>query len=88
MALPWNNVGYKDPLGVPMFGRGMSSLIHVQLEIPRNLTASNQRLDKDKVVSCSIWSSDQGVIVIQWYRTTLGQPRDRGWGCPAAKAGN
>jgi hypothetical protein len=61
-ALPWDSVGYRDPLGVPTLGRGIYSLISVQLEKPRSLSASTQRVHMDRVVIRSIWSLDHRVI--------------------------
>jgi hypothetical protein len=62
-VLPWDRARHRDPLGVPILGRGIFPLISIQLEKPKNLLVSIQRLDEDKVVTRSIRSVDHGIII-------------------------
>jgi hypothetical protein len=79
-ALPWDITGHGDPLGVPTLERGIFPLIHIQLEKKNSLLVPTQRIDEDRVVACSIWSLDQGVIIPQRCGTTPGQSRNRDQG--------
>jgi hypothetical protein len=63
--LPEDRARYRDPSGVPTFGRGIFSLINIQLGKLRNLSTSNQRIDVDRMVACSIWSPNQGITIPQ-----------------------
>lgn len=66
-ALLWDSIGYWDPLGVSTLGRGIYSLISIQLDKPKSLLASTQRVHVDRVVIRSIWSLDHRVIFLQKY---------------------
>ena len=86
-APPWNSVGHRDPLGVLTLGRSISSLISVQLEKTKKLSASTQRVDMDRLVDCSIWGPDQGVIILQKYMDYCGIVQCKRHGTyPMAKA--
>jgi hypothetical protein len=71
-------LGTQGPPGVLTLRRGISPLIHVQLEKPRSLLGCTQRINEDRVVTSSIWSPDQGVIVLQKCREYCGIVQGQG----------
>jgi hypothetical protein len=76
----------QGPSGSPDPWKRHISLDMCPLGNPRDLSTFILSIDEDRVVTCSTWSLNQGVILLQRCKTTPGQSRARG--CLVAKAWN